>query len=170
MRNAIATVFTAASILLFVAGCGGGGTDHTAPTAWYKDADGDGYSDGSFQISLIQPVGHYLADALTGISGDCDDGDPGIHPEAAEACDTIDNDCDGAADDGVTTPYYPDADGDGYGAAGTATQACSAPQGYVADSTDCDDTVAAVHPGAAEIPGDDIDENCDALESCYADL
>ncbi len=45
------------------------------------DADGDGFADESCG-------GH-----------DCDDGDDGINPEAAEVCDDgVDNDCDGASD------------------------------------------------------------------------
>ncbi len=47
------------------------------------DADGDGY---------------------TTCENDCDDGDPGIHPGAAEICDFKDNDCDGATDEGFDVP------------------------------------------------------------------
>ncbi|MDD9941976.1 MAG: MopE-related protein [Myxococcales bacterium] len=32
---------------------------------------------------------------------DCDDDDPGVHPEAMEACNFVDEDCDGVADEGV---------------------------------------------------------------------
>ncbi len=68
--------------------------------------------------------------------------------------------------------YYRDADGDTYGDAGAAVQACgvSPPAGYVADGTDCDDTSAAVHPGATEVCGNHIDDNCDGQtdEGCYA--
>ena len=148
---------------LFIAGCGGGGGDsgHPTPGAWYKDADGDGYSDGSFQMALTQPgADYYLSTDLAGVSGDCDDGDPEINPQAAEVCDEIDNDCDGAADDGVTATYYRDMDGDGYGAAENAAQACSAPQSYVADSTDCDDSAASTHPGASELCNG-LDDDCD---------
>ena len=57
--------------------------------------------------------------------------------------------------------YYRDADGDGYGDVATTTQACSAPAGYVADSTDCDDTRSSVYPGAAETCNG-LDDDCDA--------
>src|SRR5687767_4043008 len=56
--------------------------------------------------------------------------------------------------------FYIDADGDSYGNPAVAQQACSAPNGYVANSTDCNDNSAAVHLGAAEICGNGIDDNC----------
>ncbi len=40
-------------------------------------------------------------DGVTPAAGDCDDGDPGVFPGAAEVCDGIDNDCSGSADDGA---------------------------------------------------------------------
>jgi len=57
------------------------------------------------------------------------------------------------------TVWYQDADNDSYG--GTVTQtACSQPVGYVAISGDCNDANAAINPGAAEIPCNAVDENC----------
>ena len=56
--------------------------------------------------------------------------------------------------------YYQDSDGDTYGNAAVFTGACLPPSGYVADSTDCNDSNAAVHPSATEIC-DGIDNDCD---------
>jgi hypothetical protein len=78
---------------------------------------------------------------------------------SAEVCDGLDNNCNGSIDEGVLTTYYRDADGDGFGNAGLTTQACSQPAGYVANTTDCNDSNAAVHPGAAEVCNG-IDDNC----------
>ena len=97
-------------------------------------------------------------------SQDCDDGDPAVHPDAAEVCDGADNDCDGDIDEGVTSTFHPDSDGDGYGAPDSPVVACSAPADHVTDGTDCDDENSAVHPGAIEVCDDaDVDENCDGL-------
>ena len=56
--------------------------------------------------------------------------------------------------------WYPDADGDGYGAASGKVVSCNHPgAGYVSASGDCNDALATVHPGAIEI-GDGLDNQC----------
>mgnify|MGYP001823229947 CR=1 FL=1 len=78
---------------------------------------------------------------------DCDDSDPAIHPGAEEICgDGIDQDCSGA-DLECSPPPCDDADGDGYNDA-----ACG--------GDDCNDSDPLIHPGAEEICGDGIDQNC----------
>lgn len=67
----------------------------------------------------------------------------------------------------VVTPtytYYADVDGDTYGNAGSSILSCevSAPVGYSADATDCDDNNPSVNPGAIEICNS-IDDNCNGL-------
>ena len=70
---------------------------------------------------------------------DCDDAEPARNPSAEDVCgDSLDNDCDGTVDEG--TPWYEDADGDGYGSASTGVDACDAPAGHVSNGQDCDDS------------------------------
>jgi hypothetical protein len=57
--------------------------------------------------------------------------------------------------------FFRDADGDGFGSAEDVVTACDAPEGYVEDETDCDDTNTEVYPGADEVEGNDIIEDCD---------
>lgn len=59
--------------------------------------------------------------------------------------------------------YYLDQDGDGYGSSTTSIVSCTATLGYVLSSTDCDDNVAAISPGASENCANLIDDNCDGL-------
>ena len=81
-----------------------------------------------------------------------------------------DDDCDDQdASVGGASTWYADADGDGYGDPDTGVDACEAPEGTVADATDCDDGDGDVHPGAAELPGDALDSDCDGVEVCYGD-
>ncbi|MFN4256238.1 MAG: choice-of-anchor tandem repeat GloVer-containing protein, partial [Saprospiraceae bacterium] len=86
-----------------------------------------------------------------------------------EVCDGVDNDCDTEIDEGVQNQYFADGDGDTYGDAAVSTMACSAPTGYVANDDDCDDTNASIKPGATEIAGDEVDQNCDGAELCFTD-
>jgi len=126
---------------------------------WYIDVDGDGYGSPAYDISACAQPSGYVAD-----SSDCDDLDGDIHPGATELCDGMDQDCDGLVDEGATDPgtWYLDYDGDGYGDASSTTTGCSAPTGYVADDTDCDDTDGAINPGATELCNG-VDEDCDGV-------
>jgi hypothetical protein len=130
----------------------------TGEYTFYADADGDGYGDAtSTTLACAAPSG-YVAD-----NTDCNDGDNAINPSATEICDGIDNNCDGSIDEGVLVAFYVDADNDGYGdETASATFACSAPSGFVADNTDCDDTEAGINPGATELYNG-VDDDCDGL-------
>ena len=96
---------------------------------------------------------------------DCDDASAAVNDSAVEVCDGQDNNCNGLvdADDSAiadAATWYGDADGDGYGGSQFTAQECSAPQGYVASSDDCDDLDATSFPGAVEIC-DGADNDCD---------
>lgn len=94
---------------------------------------------------------------------DCDDTNPDIHPGAPEVCDGVDQDCDFLIDNSAVdaTTWYADSDRDGYGEyARLRRVGCHADPGYVADSSDCDDTDGAVNPGASEVCNG-IDDDCD---------
>jgi hypothetical protein len=66
--------------------------------------------------------------------------------------------------------FYQDADGDGFGSAFNTIQADIAPQGYVANPSECDDALATVNTNATEILSNGIDDNCDGTvdETTYA--
>jgi hypothetical protein len=138
---------------------------------WYQDADGDGYSDGTTMKESYRPENYHLASELTATSGDCNDNDASIHPGVTEKCDGKDNNCNGTTDEGCTTTrtWYKDADGDKY-SDGTSLKAVSCPSNYylvsqlTATTGDCNDNNAAIHPGATEICGDGIDQDCNGSD------
>ena len=135
--------------------CDGTPDDGLSTSVWYADADGDSSGNaGASVTACAQPIG-YVSGAT-----DCNDGAAGIHPGAVETCDGIDQDCDGAIDDGLPVlTWYTDTDGDGYGA-GAATTGCAQPGGTSTTANDCNNSNAAVNPGATEILGNGIDDDC----------
>ncbi len=123
---------------------------------WYADSDGDSYGDPAAAISSCTPPSGDVLD-----NTDCDDTRSDVNPGEVEQCDgsSVDEDCNGLvndADPGMDRSalyhIYHDADGDGYGDPATDTMLCESPDAsWIGDSSDCDDTNAAVHPGAAEV-------------------
>ena len=97
--------------------CGGLDCDDTDPAVHGLDSEGDGES---------------ICD------GDCDDTSPLFNTSHVEFCDGEDNDCNGAADDGVVA----DGDGDGFDAAGC---------GFA--GTDCNDGDQHVFPSETYTSG-----------------
>lgn len=110
-----------------------------APT-WYLDVDGDGYYVSSIQ-SCTNPGEGYKT---TGnVLGDCNDNDVNVWQSAT---------------------LYIDADGDGYDAGvETICYGADIPTGYslTTNGTDCNDDDLSINPGAIEICGNGIDDNCD---------
>jgi len=126
-----------------------------APT-WYADADLDGYGALAGEAACAAPQGAIAR------SGDCDDAQAAAHPGAPELCDGLDNDCNSLVDDSPVNPltWYPDADGDGYGANASSGGGCVQPAKTALRPGDCDDTKASTNPVGVEVC-DGADNNCD---------
>ena len=127
---------------------------------YYADGDGDGYGVPGPSRCLCGPSEAFPAALL----GDCDDTDGGRSPGEPETCDGVDQDCDGLTDEegaADCTPYYRDGDEDGYGRDDDVRCLCAPAPPYTLESGgDCNDTLPAVHPDAAE-RCNSFDDDCD---------
>ncbi len=123
----------------------------------YTDADGDHF--GTLPTVLSADVTCTAAGVAINAT-DCNDAIATVFPGAPEACNGIDDNCNGQVDEGVKTAFYADSDADGYGNDAVSQEACSAPAGYVADHTDCDDTRNNVYPGAPIVCDGIADHDC----------
>jgi hypothetical protein len=143
---------------------------------FYEDFDGDTWGSDASIVPDCPPPGRWVERG-----GDCNDRDPLVNPEATEVCDGVDNDCVAGIDDGwdlATDPlncgtcgrtcgafeecvasdcvgYCLDVDRDGYFGAGACDRA----------GEDCRDGDFAINPGATDICGNSIDENCDDFDA-----
>lgn len=134
----------------------------------YADGDADGFADQSkTQASTDLDCEDTTEASATQPAGDCADDNPAIHPEAEEICDGLDNDCDDAIDLNAVDQgtWYPDVDEDGFGDPEGAFTDCFAPFAYIDDNTDCDDADPQSYPGAPEIEGDGVDQDCDGADA-----
>ena len=93
-------------------------------------------------------------DGYTEEEGDCDDTDGGVSPGIPEACNGIDDDCDGEVDQGM----------DGFAASvpmdGTSDCIDDDGDGYTEVQGDCDDLSPIAHPNARELCLDGVDNDC----------
>ncbi|MBC8047760.1 MAG: T9SS type A sorting domain-containing protein [Fimbriimonadaceae bacterium] len=126
---------------------------------YYADADDDGYGNIlNDSLSCNIPVG-YVAEGT-----DCNDANNLINPSATEICNTLDDNCDGNTDEGLTfTTYYLDADADGFGNTTDSIYSCSEFAGYVANNFDCNDADNLINSTTLEICNA-VDDNCDGNE------
>ena len=108
----------------------------------------------------------YDRDGFSIKDGDCDDHNPYIYPQAAEICDSLDNDCDDLIDSNldIFPSYYIDNDGDGYGTTIVEVDTCDIPFGYSLEGGDCNDSDSTIHPNAdSNWDNAFFDEDCDHI-------
>jgi hypothetical protein len=135
----------------------------------FADDDQDGF--GSTVTTTALDGTCDTADSESDVDTDCDDTDDTVYPGAAEVADDgIDQDCNGV--DAITC--FVDADQDSFGSAATTTAldgTCDTGESESANDQDCDDADNTIYPGAAEVPDDGIDQDCDGVDSitCFAD-
>jgi hypothetical protein len=131
-----------------------GTVDEGVDVDGFRDRDLDGVGD-----TAMPRRGCPGARGFATTGGDCDDTDPARSPRLGEACDGVDNDCDGLVDNSMAVvTWYADRDGDGFGDPDAAARSCAPPEPpagetwrYVLIGLDCDDADPMRSPGAREL-------------------
>ncbi|NNF33962.1 MAG: hypothetical protein HKN68_07630, partial [Saprospiraceae bacterium] len=151
----------------------GNGIDENCDTqeVCYVDADNDGYRTNSTTFSVDMDCNDSGEATPSDPIGDCDDLNASVYPGTTEIVGNgIDDDCDGFE------LCYCDQDDDGVRPNATCTvQSADLDCNDSGEATpsdpigDCDDSNAGVYPGASEIVGNGIDDDCDGFELCYCD-
>jgi len=126
-----------------------------AAKTYYPDLDKDGFGDKKQAKLSCDPVPDFI---LKG--DDCDDAKSEINPDAKDVCNSIDDNCDGATDEGLEPGiYYKDEDGDGYAANGTKPEyTCKSEPGFASTRGDCAPKDADIYPGAKEVKNNKDDD------------
>ena len=120
---------------------------------FYTDGDGDTFGLAGTGIALCSDAVGYSRN-----NRDCDDGNPTVNPGASELCNSVDDDCNGIADEFVTPDFstvlwYADEDEDTY-YGGVGYYGCddvTPPSGTIyswgnAAADDCNDQDPAINP------------------------
>ncbi len=88
------------------------------------------------------------------------------YTQAAISPCTVDNTAQVVVSITTALTWYQDSDGDGYGNSAVSQVTCSnLSPAYSLVGGDCNDAVAGINPGAAEICYNNIDDNCDTILS-----
>ncbi len=161
-NNDVVTVVMTANNVCQTATTANGNSISTSVLAnnnYYADADGDTYGPAaSLVVTCIMPAGY------TTELGDCDDANSEAYPFNLEICNGNDDDCDGTADNGISTfTFYADQDGDGYGSNSATIVSCDLVAGYLMTNGDCNDALSTVNPQASELCSTSYDDDCDGL-------
>jgi hypothetical protein len=152
--------------LPFKGGCADGGVGEFL----YPDSDGDGEGNPKLPRAFCSPP---VTPGWVTSKTDCDDLRADVNRRSAEACNGLDDNCDGTRDEGWPQQlFYPDDDADNWGASDAGLSACAAPPGYIAQGGDCERFDATKHPGAGEFCNgvdDDCDDQADDVEPVFVD-
>ena len=125
---------------------------------YWLDDDNDGFGNPEISTSSCFTPEGYVSN-----SNDCDDEDEYVNPNINEICDGKDNNCDGLIDeDFVTSIFFLDSDGDGYGNPNVSINSCFMPDGYADNDNDCNDANTNINPGMNEICNN-ADDDCSGV-------
>ncbi len=142
----------------------------TGCTTYFLDTDRDSYGQTDMAACLCSTVGDYRATR----GGDCNDADELVNPGKTEACNGVDDECDGFTDEDNATgcvDYFLDSDRDGYGDVTKRRCMCVALIGTYdcTNATDCCDIDDKAFPGQTAyygsptqcgLVGKEFDFNC----------